>query len=97
MFSRSPKTSIWNKMEGVARKIFVRMFIPAVIVGVWTYAQLESVRARAFVSMWKEGGIVRVGNPYTAPLPRRSEAPPSATDQPGDEEIEGTATANGGF
>ena len=97
MFSGSPKASIWNGMEGVARKLLVRMFVPAVIVGIWTYAHLEGVRSRAFVSMWKEDGVVRVGNPYTAPLSRRSQALSSATDEPGDEEIEGTATANGGF
>jgi hypothetical protein len=97
IFSASPKAPIWDEMDGVARQLLIRMFVPTVVVGIWTYAHLESVRARQWVSMWKEGGTVRVGNPYTAPVPPRPTAPANVDGDEGDTEIEGVATINGSF
>ena len=97
MFSGRPIASMSDEMESRARQIWIRMFVPTVVAGIWTYAHLESVRARQFVSMWKEGSAVRVGNPYTAPIPPRAKAQPTADDEPGDSEIEGVATAQGDF
>jgi hypothetical protein len=75
MFSRCFNGSISDEMAGVAHPIFVRMFVPTVIVGLWTYAHLESIRHRDFAAMWKENGAVRVGNPYTAPATPRPTTP----------------------
>jgi len=97
MFSGSPKAPIAIDMEGFARQVLVRMFAPTVVVGIWTYAHLESIRSRQWVSMWKEGGTVHVGNPYTTPVRPRLKNPPAADYEQGDIEIEGIATADGSF
>jgi hypothetical protein len=96
MFSRCPKASMSNEMESPARQVLIRMFVPTVLVGIWTYAQLESVRARQWISMWREGGITRVGNPYTTPVPPERKAN-TYYDEPADPEIEGIATVDGTF
>jgi hypothetical protein len=93
MFSASPKTPIWNEMHGFARQVFIRMLAPTVVVGLWGYAHMESVRARQWISMWKEGDTIRIGNPYTAPLPPRPMSPPEAEEDRADSDIEGVATA----
>jgi hypothetical protein len=97
MFSGCLIASMSDEMESRARQILIRMFVPTVVAGIWTYAHLESVRARQFVSMWKEGGAVRVGNPYTASIPPRPKIQPAADEEPGDTEIEGVATTQGDF
>ena len=86
-----------NEMESPARQVLIRMFVPMVVVGIWTYAHLESVRARQWVSMWREGGTTRVGNPYSAPARPQWKAPVNAYDGPGDPEIEGIAAVDGTF
>ena len=47
------------------------MFVPAVIAGIWGYAHFESIRPQKLTSFWREGNVVRIGNPYTAPVPPR--------------------------
>jgi hypothetical protein len=86
-----------NDMESLARKVLIRMFAPTVVVGIWTYAHLESVRATQRISMWHEGGAIRVGNPYTAPVPSPWTGPANAYDDEGDTEIEGIAAVDGTF
>jgi hypothetical protein len=55
-------------MPGVAHHVFTRMFVPMVIAGIWAYAHFERVRPQQITSMWREGNVMRVGNPYTTPI-----------------------------
>lgn len=88
-----------NDMESLARKVLIRMFAPTVVVGIWTYAHLESVKVRPWVSIWNERGTVRIGDPYTAPLPVPTPwtGPASAYDEQDDRDIEGIAAIDGTF
>ena len=84
-------------MQSLAHKVIVRTFAPTVVVGIWTYAHLESVRQRAFISMWKEGTVVRVGNPYTASVPRQSIEPSDGDGDRGGTGNDGIASADADF
>ena len=69
-------------MPGVAHQVFNRMFVPVVIAGIWGYAHFESIRPQKLTSFWHEGNVVRIGNPYTAPVPPR---PTGAIDAAADD------------
>jgi hypothetical protein len=83
-------------MPSRARQVFNHMLVPTVIVGLWTYAHLESVRQRDWVSMWTEDGVIRVGNPYETPVPKRFLTPPDEqADAAGDVDDDRVASVDG--
>jgi hypothetical protein len=47
---------------------FNRLLIPAVVGGLWAYAHLKNTTSRTMTMTWREGNVMRTGNPFTAPV-----------------------------
>jgi hypothetical protein len=72
-------------MPGVAHQIFNRMFVPTVILGIWGYANFESIRAEGARGAWREENANPPRHPSLTPAPpTRLMDPPDA--RPGDDD-----------
>jgi hypothetical protein len=65
-------------MGGRARGVFNWMLVPTVVVGLVAYARFQNVNSRTLQTTWREHNGLRLGNPYTTPLPA---FPLSGTDK----------------
>ena len=79
-----------RRMRDFLRQAFGHLLIPASVGVLWAYAHVRNLSVNPMIATWREGKVVRTGNPYTSPnpVPRwletdsddddRDEAPPQA-------------------
>jgi hypothetical protein len=87
---------ILSKMAAFARTTLNHLLVPIVVLGTWAYAHFKNVTVRNVETVWREGGVWRVGNPYTTPVPNTLGMDASETDHAGSPDVDPPGTQNDG-